>query len=89
MGTVITLSSLEGFVNTLVGTFLRIAAVLVVGGLIYAGFLMATSPGDSKRYEQGKKMLWQVIVGALVIFGIGIIVNTIASFATNPSAIVH
>ena len=85
--TPITLTSLETFIGDAVGIFFRIAAIVVVGALAYAGFLMITSGSDTKRYEQGKNMLKQVLIGAAVIFGIGIIVNTIADFAAQPTQI--
>jgi len=88
-GTPVTLNSLETFISSAVGVFFRLAAVAVVGALAYAGFLMVTAGNNTQRFEQGKKMLQQVVIGAAVIFGIGIIVNTIAHFAMNPTGVIR
>lgn len=85
----ITLSSIETLVQDAFNYFAEFAAIAVVAGIIYAGFLMATSGADSDRYENGKKILKQVVIAAAVIFGVGVIVNTIANFAQSPSSVIQ
>lgn len=88
-GTPITLSTIVLLVNAIVRALWTIAGIAVVGGLAYAGFLMVTAGGDEKRFGKGKTVLWQVIIGALVIAGIGLIMNTIANFAVNPVGVLR
>ena len=88
-GTAITLSSLVMFIQQAVYVLWGIAGLAIVGGLAYAGFLMVTAAGDEAKFKKGKTMLGQVIIGAAVILGIGLIVNTIANFAVNPTNILR
>jgi hypothetical protein len=86
-GSAITLTSLQSFIADAVSIFLVIASLAVVAGIAYAGFTMATAGGDEAKFKKGKTMLWQVIIGGAVIFGVGLIVNTIADFAQQPTQI--
>jgi hypothetical protein len=88
-GSAVTLSSLERFINDAFTICVRVAALAVVGGLAYAGFLMATAGGNPEKFKKAKETLKQVIYGAIVIFGIGVIVNTIANFAASPTQILR
>lgn len=85
----LTLTSIEGTITDLFQYFIDIAAVVVVGAFVWAAILMMTAGGDQARYQKGKDMLVQVVIGAAVIFGVGLIVNTIAHFATNPSDVLR
>jgi hypothetical protein len=88
-GIPITLGSLEAWVTGAIRVFFTLAGVAVVAGLAYAAFLMVTTGSDPKRFKQGKDMMVQVLVGGAIIFGVGLIVNTVANFAQNPEGVVR
>jgi hypothetical protein len=88
-GKAITLGSVETFVGNVMDSLITIVSFLVVGAFVYAGFLMVTAGSDSKRFELGKTVLKQAAIGAVVIFGVGLIVNTISDFAQDPEGIVR
>jgi Mn2+/Fe2+ NRAMP family transporter len=88
-GKAIKLSSVETFVANIMDSLITIVSFLVVGAFVYAGFLMVTAGEDSGKFEKGKTVLKQAALGALVIFGVGLIVNTISDFAQDPEAIVR
>lgn len=84
-GTAITLEDVVLLVQRVMNIGIIIATLAVVAMIVYAGFKMATSRGVEKDYEDGKKMLKYAIYGALVVFGVGLIVNTIANVAYDPT----
>ena len=88
-GTAITLSDIAKLINSVVGYIVIISAVIVVGVIVWAGIMMATAHGDENKFKKGQDILKQAIIGGIVIFGVGIIVRTIASFAQNPAGILR
>jgi hypothetical protein len=88
-GTPITIDDIVILIDDLVSLLSTIAAVAVVGFIIYAGLKMAMAKGDPKKFEEGKQMLKMAIIGGVVIFGVGVIVSTIAGFAQNPTQILR
>ncbi len=63
------------------------AGLIIVGYIVYAGLKMVMAREDPKKFADGKQMLIHAAIGAVVVFGVGVIVNTIASFADNPTQI--
>lgn len=88
-GTVITLYDIVQLVRSIMNYGIILATLAVVAMIVYAGFKMATSRGVEKDYEDGKKMLKYAIYGALVVFGVGLIVNTIANVAYDPTNVLY
>lgn len=88
-GQTLTLSKIVQLVNDVVNVFVTIAGLAVVGFIVYAGFRMVTSRGNDTEFGAAKKMLYNAVIGAVVIFGVAIIVNTIASFAQRPTSIIR
>lgn len=88
-GKKIGLSTLETLVEDIADTIIYIAGFIVVGYIVLAGFKMVSSRGNEAEFKKGKDMLRNAIIGALVVFGVGLIVNTIANIARDPSDIVR
>jgi hypothetical protein len=88
-GTSLRLTDVTKLISSVVGIIMIISGTIVMGVIVYAGIIMATSAGDETRYKKGKSILYQGIIGGLVIFGVGLIVRTIANFAQNPSNILR
>lgn len=85
----LTLTSIERLVTDLFTYFIYIAGTVTVGAMVYAALMMATAGGDQTKYAKGKTMMWQAALGAGVILGVGLIVNTIARLAMNPSDVLR
>lgn len=88
-GETLTLAKVVTMVESVVNTFITLAVIAVVAFIIYAGVKMAMSRGNEAEFKKGKDMLVNAIIGGVVIFGVGIIVNTIAQFGQSPSSIIH
>ncbi len=89
MGETLTVSKIVNLVEYIANAFITIAEIGAIAMIIYSGFKMATSRGDAKSFGDAKRMLLYSIIGLAVIFGVGIIVDTIAEFGQNPSSILR
>lgn len=83
-GKAIRLSDVVDVAQTIMSTFITIAAILMVLGVVYTGMRMILARGDDKEYGAAKAQLWQVIVGSFVILAVWLILNSIANFAKDP-----
>lgn len=81
----ITLNNLIDIVETLVDVFISVAALIMMGGIVYTGLQMILARGNEAEFAKAKKQLGYVILGSLVILGVGLIMNTIANFANDPT----
>lgn len=86
-GRAITIRDIQDLVNGLVQFAMAIAITVVIGFIVYGGFLMATSGSDAAKFNNGKKTLINALIGLAVVLGLGVIVETIAQFARNPNSI--
>ena len=84
-GKIITLRAVVFMVQDIMNAGIILATLAVVAMIVYSGFQMATSRGDEAKYKKGRETLLYAIYGALVVFGVGLIVNTIANVAYDPT----
>lgn len=84
-GKAITLSNLVNIAETLVDVFISVAALIMMGGIVYTGLQMILARGEQAAFAKAKQQLWYVIIGSAVILGVGLIMNTIANFAKDPT----
>ena len=69
------------------GGFLIVAGGILAGIVIIGtGITYLLSGGDAAKVKTAKDMFRAGIIGSLVIFGVGIIINTVRLFAGNPGA---
>jgi len=88
-GQAITLSDIVRLISDVVNYILIVAGIIVVGVVVWSGIMMATAGADSDQFKKGKGRLINAVWGALVIFGVGVIVRTLASFAQAPTQIIR
>ena len=88
-GTGITLRDIVYTVQRIINQGIILATLAVVAMIVYAGFKMATSSGKEEDFKKAKQMLKYAIYGALVVFGVGLIVNTIANLAYDPTNVLY
>ena len=68
-----------------IGGFLVVLGEILAGiAIVWAGIVYMTSGSDSTRVKTAKDILKVGLIGALIIFGAGGIINTIRALATNP-----
>lgn len=86
-GTPIEVQDVENLIEGIANFLLTIGGIIAVGYMVYGGIKMATSGGNDTGFGEGKKILTNAIIGAVVIFGVGVIINTIANFGEKPTSI--
>ena len=63
------------------GFLITVGEILASIAIIAAGVAYLTAGGDANKIKTAKGILFGGIIGALIIFGSGIIVNTLKNFA--------
>ena len=67
-----------------IGGFLMIAGGLIAGiCIIVAGFLWISAGSDTARLATAKAVFKNGVIGALILFASGVIINTVVLFAGN------
>jgi len=77
---VVTGSSLANLINTVVQYMLTIGTVFAVGYIIWGAFQFFRGKPD-----EGKKILLNGVIGIAIIFGVGLLLNTIARIIQTQS----
>ena len=68
-----------------VGGFLRVLGGILVGiTIILSGFVYFFAGSNQTRVKTAKDIFKAGVIGALIIFSVGIIIGTISGFATDP-----
>ena len=88
-GEVITFSKIENLVKIVIRYITIFASLLVLGVFIYAGVLWVTAGDNQTKVTKAKALFKNAVIGALIVFGVGVIMNTIADFARQPTQIVR
>ena len=83
-GNAITLSRLTLYIGRVAEFLVLISAVIAVIIIVWSGVVWMTA-GDSKRIDTAKATLKNGIIGALIVFGVGVIINTIIAVITGAA----
>jgi len=85
----LTLQSIVDLLGRVIDVFWVAATLIVIGFIVWAGVRMVMSRGNDTEFAAAKSALIKAIIGGLVIFGVGIIVNTLAAIGENPTRILR
>ena len=86
-GTALTLEKVVTLITDVINILMGLAVTVTVGILVYGGFQMVYSRGNDAEFKKGKDTIHNAAIGLAVILGVGIIINTIADFAVDPTSI--
>jgi len=68
-----------------IGGFLMIAGGIIAGiALIVSGLMYMAAGSNQTRVTSAKSIFKNGVIGALIIFGFGIIINTVMLLGTDP-----
>ena len=73
-------------INLLNFMILTIAPALALLAFLYAGFVYAFSGGSDSRITAAKTVLWNVVIGSLIVFGAYFIVDTVIKVVTSNAS---
>lgn len=76
-------NDLVQIIGAVIGTVLVLLGVLLVVLILYAGFIWMTSQGDPGKTKKAKDMIYQAIIGLLIIFAAYAITNFVFAALTQ------
>ena len=82
-GKAITLEEILELLETAVDVFYYVSGLAVVGVIVYSGIKYALSQGVPAKVTEAQNMLKAGIIGAFIILGIGVILNTVSAVLTR------
>ena len=83
-GTPITVPQLLGITQSVGGFLIIFGGILAALTVIISGLVYMFAGSSQQRVTAAKNMLIAGLIGALIIFGVGVIINIIKSVAQNP-----
>jgi hypothetical protein len=60
-------TDLNGIIGGLIGQALGLLGLVLLGILIYAGFLWMTAQGDDTKVKKAKDMIFQGVIGLIIV----------------------
>lgn len=76
-GAAITLTDLENIIQRISNFMVIVSVLIAVIFIIYGGIRYMTAGGEPKRAEEARKVIFNGIIGAGVVLGVGVILNTV------------
>jgi hypothetical protein len=70
---------LLSIIGAFISTVLALLGILLVILILYAGFIWMTSQGDPGKIKKAKDMLYQAIIGLVIVFAAFAITNFVFS----------
>jgi len=73
-----------GSLIAIVGSFLtNIAVLFAIIAIIISGIMYMRAGADTTKIANAQAWLWNSLIGALIVLGVGVIINTIANVVTR------
>ncbi|MGD0977456.1 MAG: hypothetical protein ABR875_04170 [Minisyncoccia bacterium] len=79
----VTLNEVGSIVGTIGNFFILVAPILLIIALVLSAITIMTGGASPAAVTKGKKWLGYSVVAGLIIFGTGVIINTIAFIVTR------
>lgn len=76
-GTPITLTEIEQWITRIANFLIVVSVILAVIFIIWGGIMYMTSGGDEKKAGAARGIIINGIIGAAVVLGVGVILNTV------------
>jgi len=83
-GTAITLENMLDLARSIGGFLFALGAILAAITVIMSGIMYFTAGANPQKLKGAKDILKGGLIGALVIFSVGMIINIISGFSINP-----
>jgi uncharacterized membrane protein len=82
-GDPVTLSNVEEIITEIASFLIVVSIIIAVIFIIYGGVRWMAARDDEKAVENAKKMIKNGVIGALVVLGVGVILNTLAGLISR------
>ena len=75
--------TLMEMVNSIIRWLIAFLSIIAVGVMVYAGFKMVTSGGNTSAWEEGKSLFTNVVIGIIIVLASWLIVDTVLETLTG------
>lgn len=82
-GNPVTLGEIEDLIRRIAQFLIVIGVIIAVIFIIFGGLQYITAGGDDKKAEKGKTAVKNGVIGAAIILGVGVILQTVAVLVTR------
>ena len=82
-GTGLDLNKIQALIETVANFLIIIGVIIAVIFIIWGGLKYMTARGDAKKADEAKEAIKNGIIGAAVVLGVGVILNTVAGLVTR------
>jgi hypothetical protein len=82
-GTELTLTKIQQLIETLANWLIIIGVVIAVIFIIWGGIKYMTAGGNDATIKEAKSSIFNGIIGAAVVLGVGVILRTTAALVTR------
>jgi len=82
-GQPVTLSEIEGLIRRVAQFLIVISVIVAVIFIIWGGVMYMAARGDTERAAAAKTTIFNGIIGAAVVLGVGVILQTLAGLITR------
>ena|SRR3989344_4275667 len=82
-GTPITLVEIEALINRIAQFLIIVSIIIAVIFIIWGGILYMAARGDEAKADTAKTTIYNGIIGAAVVLGVGVILQTLAGLITR------
>ena len=82
-GTELTLTKIQQLIETLANWLIIIGVVIAVIFIIWGGIKYMTARGNDVAIKEAKSSIFNGIIGAAVVLGVGVILRTTAALVTR------
>src|SRR3989344_6258921 len=82
-GTPITLTEIQGLIEGIGRFLIVISIVIAVIFIVYGGIRWIAAGSNEEMVGKAKTIVWNGIIGALVVLAVGVILQTLAGIVTR------
>ncbi len=76
-GAPITLADMQNMITSIANFLIIVSVIVAVIFIIWGGIMVIASHGDPTRAKKGYDIIKNGVIGAAVVLGVGIILNTV------------
>lgn len=80
-------NDINSLIKVVIDFIIKIASVIVVLFIIYAGFLFVSAQGKEDKIKQAKDTFFWAIIGALLILGANVLAEVVCSTAKGLGSV--
>jgi len=82
-GTALTLNEIESLIRRIAQFLIIVSVIIAVIFIIWGGVMYMVARGDTEKAGAAKTTIFNGIIGAAVVLGVGVILQTLAGLITR------